>query len=285
MHIILGYLHNWLEGVLKHQLRVLWGIGRKDKKKKIGKDEQYTSDDLDESESEVEDLEDEEEEWAASRPTPQPTQSRESTPQPTQSRESTPHATSADSDKMRDDPDYVYKQPPAFIVSPGELQTIRNCIRDVSLPTWVARPPTNLGEKRHGKLKADQFLTLFTVIFPLVLPAVLLERNDPDRFQSFYDLVASTNILVSFKTLNSEADQYAKHYGAYRKSILTLHPERRSLPNHHYASHNTELLKHWGPMATLSEFPGERMNGRLQKVSTNNHLGEWFHFLQNIIIY
>jgi hypothetical protein len=29
MHIILGYLHNWLEGILQHQLRQLWGIGCK----------------------------------------------------------------------------------------------------------------------------------------------------------------------------------------------------------------------------------------------------------------
>ncbi len=27
-HVMLGYMHNWLEGVLMQHLRVLWGIGR-----------------------------------------------------------------------------------------------------------------------------------------------------------------------------------------------------------------------------------------------------------------
>lgn len=31
---ILGFMHNWLEGVLEHQLRVLWGIGRHDRRTK-----------------------------------------------------------------------------------------------------------------------------------------------------------------------------------------------------------------------------------------------------------
>ncbi|KAK7058235.1 hypothetical protein R3P38DRAFT_2496785 [Favolaschia claudopus] len=36
--------------------------------------------------------------------------------------------------------------------------------------------------------------------------------------------------------------------------------------------HNEQLLKYWGPLAGLSEFPGERINGMLQKVKTNRHL-------------
>jgi hypothetical protein len=27
-HVILGFMHNWLEGILQHHLRTLWGIGR-----------------------------------------------------------------------------------------------------------------------------------------------------------------------------------------------------------------------------------------------------------------
>ncbi|KAF8223397.1 hypothetical protein L208DRAFT_1317027 [Tricholoma matsutake] len=37
-------------------------------------------------------------------------------------------------------------------------------------PTWIQRPPTNLGEPSHGKLKAQEYLTLFTCIFPLIIP-------------------------------------------------------------------------------------------------------------------
>jgi len=29
MHVLLGLMHNWLEGILAHQLHTLWGIGHK----------------------------------------------------------------------------------------------------------------------------------------------------------------------------------------------------------------------------------------------------------------
>ena len=46
---------------------------------------------------------------------------------------------------------------------------IQSCIHDVQLLTWVQRPPSNLGEPSHGKLKAHELLVLFSVIFPLVI--------------------------------------------------------------------------------------------------------------------
>jgi hypothetical protein len=36
--------------------------------------------------------------------------------------------------------------------------------------------------------------------------------------------------------------------------------------------HIGALLKFWGPLMVLSEFTYERINGLLQKISTNNHL-------------
>ena len=70
-YIILGYLHNWLEGVLQHQLRQLWGIGRKSedvKNEENPDDELFTEDDLTESAQEVSDLEIEEKEWEKKHP-------------------------------------------------------------------------------------------------------------------------------------------------------------------------------------------------------------------------
>jgi len=59
-------------------------------------------------------------------------------------------------------------------------------------------------------------------------------------------------------------------YVKYRKSIQDLFPYYPSKPNYHYAMHNGKLLKFWGPLATLSEFPGEWLNGLYQKVK-NSH--------------
>ncbi|KAI0037290.1 hypothetical protein FA95DRAFT_1507114, partial [Auriscalpium vulgare] len=90
---------------------------------------------------------------------------------------------------------------------------------------------------------------------------------------SFHYLIAATNIITSFKTSRTDADAYLVYYTIYRQSIKELYPVR-SLPNHHYAMHYPAILKHWGPLAALSEFPGERLNGELQRIKTNQHMGD-----------
>ncbi|KAJ3926078.1 MAG: hypothetical protein NXY57DRAFT_873087, partial [Lentinula lateritia] len=63
-HLVLEFMHNWLEGVLAHQLRTLWGIGRDSKSAEVmaealallTKDEEYTDAELSESADELEEL-------------------------------------------------------------------------------------------------------------------------------------------------------------------------------------------------------------------------------------
>lgn len=81
-NLILGFMHNWLEGVLEHQLRTLWGIGHEADKAKAYKeayneliaDETFTQEDVSESDSELEELQKEAVEWEAAQ-----AQSRSST--------------------------------------------------------------------------------------------------------------------------------------------------------------------------------------------------------------
>src|SRR5271163_4704768 len=84
--------------------------------------------------------------------------------------------------------------------------------------------------------------------------------------------VAAINLISSFKTSNAKADAYTYHYSQYQSSISILFPGSHSKPNHHYAMHNGALMKYWGPLPSLSEFPGERMNGMLQNINTNRQL-------------
>ncbi|EJD39700.1 hypothetical protein AURDEDRAFT_70893 [Auricularia subglabra TFB-10046 SS5] len=155
------------------------------------------------------------------------------------------------------------------------MAEIRQCIRDIPLPTWVARPPPNLGEASHGKLKADVVLILFTVIFPMIVPEILarpLPEQSRRRFimlENFAHLVSATNIVASYSTSNALADAYMDHYVQYRSTRQQLWPHQHSVPNHHIAMHNGPALKFWGPLAPLSEFAYERQNGILAAISTN----------------
>ncbi|KAF9043561.1 hypothetical protein BDZ89DRAFT_943643 [Hymenopellis radicata] len=289
-HLVLGFLHNWLEGILQHQLRRLWGIGRDAQTAQnlaeLEKEETFTEEDIWESEDELEDLRQEAAEHdAAVAEALKSSQDARSVTIRSQSSDSITPLPAVNPDE--DDPMDANYKPEAegtkrgpFTFEDEQLQAIRTCIQEVSLPTWVSRPPGNLGEPGHGKLKAEQYLTLFTIIFPLIIPEFWWTSNhtefEDQLLASFVHLVACTNIVASYKTSNAEADAYMNHYIPYRSSLPHLYPDSdpKSMFNHHYAMHNGDLLKYWGPLAALSEFAGERMNGLLQKINTNSHLSD-----------
>jgi hypothetical protein len=282
-HVLLGFMHNWLEGMLEVQLRILWGIGAPDEVQKatreMEQDEMFSELDISDSASELDDLRKEAKEAAEQAAN----EMQEDSPSPscsaTLSSSATPTPTSnayqfdaSDEDKNDDDdPDYV--DPSIGNFNDSQIAAIRNCITNISLPTWVQRPPVNLGEKTHGVLKASELLTLFSCIFPLIIPEFwhLPEATNLDRshLESFHHLIAAMNIVCSFKTSNQDADAYTHHYIEYRLSIRNLFPQFRQHPNHHMAMHNGAQMKYWGPLPSLSEFPGERMNGMLQNINTN----------------
>jgi hypothetical protein len=137
------------------------------------------------------------------------------------------------------------------------LSKIHACISHATIPSWVERPPTNLGGKSHGKLKADHWLTLFTIFLPLVLPEIWLSSSFKRHLDNFHDLVTCTNIVCSYTISSASADQYHDHYIKYCASSKLLFPNVNTRPNHHYAMHNVDMMKFWGPLIKISEFAYE----------------------------
>ncbi|KAJ7241524.1 hypothetical protein B0H12DRAFT_1250312 [Mycena haematopus] len=292
MHIVLGFMHNWLEGILMRHLRILWGIGRPKKGEKDVKNlgpldnvEEELQSDMSGSGSEFEGLAQEKETTHQAEPqtqlpffsTDMDVDGDDNDGAKTPTQETYLGDFVGDKDDKKDDDFLDFDIPGMFNFSSGELGQIRSCIKRISLPSWVARPPKNLGESKHGKLKASEYLTLFTVIFPLIIPELWWGKGNLELalLQNFHDLVACTNIISSFSTCNADADKFTHHYAKYREALPQLFPVKfHSVPNHHFAMHNGSLLKFWGPMPALSEFAGERMNGMLQQVDTNMHIDE-----------
>lgn len=331
-HVVLGYMHNWLEGILQHQLRRLWNIETRSNAERnyhydsqVGLLSSQTDEgSVSESSAYSSDMQDQATPPPSSlspsvrassgTPTPRgtPTHTLSSVssmtaPTPMQAtdsnfsdvadQDSEPIAlyrvsrVSSDASDMSAPGNLTgvlhsqntihpsnHSHPAEFQFTENELRLIRTCVADISLPTWIDRPPTNLGDPGHGKLKAETYLTLFSFIFPLIIPELWYSSYMTDRqkllLQSFHNLVAATNIIISFKTSHSDADHFLRFYIQYRQSIHQLFPGR-SVPNHHYAMHYPEILKYWGPAASLSEFPGERANGELQKIKTSSRLRKY----------
>jgi hypothetical protein len=148
----------------------------------------------------------------------------------------------------------------------------------------MTRPPSNLGEAAHGGLSADTTFILFTVFLPFVFAEQWLSGASIEKtalFDNFYNLVAATNIVCAFATSATEADEYLRHYIAYRESSRTLFPHYREKPNHHFAMHNADMLKRWGPVMVLSEFSHERDLGLMQRMKTNKRLCMCTVFMSN----
>jgi hypothetical protein len=155
------------------------------------------------------------------------------------------------------------------------IKDIRTAISDVFLPSWLDRPPTNLGDASHGRLKADTYFVLFTAILPLHLVEFWTAApRQAQMLRNFCDLVTCTNIACGYSASDAGSRKFEEHYQSYSKSSVTLFPSCRSVPNHHYAYHIPEQLLYWGPLMRLSEFAFERQNGLLQRLNTNSHLGK-----------
>ncbi|KAJ3533804.1 hypothetical protein NMY22_g7182 [Coprinellus aureogranulatus] len=184
-----------------------------------------------------------------------------------------------------DEDEAVKSKKVVCIFNKDQMASIHGCIADTVLPSWVEHPPTNLGEPSHGKLKAEQWLILFTVFFPLILPELWTTKSlgpdfaEPESLSeqlldNFHSLVLCTNIVCASAVSPAMADEYTANYVRYRQSSAVLFPHLKPRPNHHYAMHNGDQMKFFGPLMKLSELGYERHNGRLQKVKTNGHPGD-----------
>lgn len=161
--------------------------------------------------------------------------------------------------------------------SKEHMSRIQSGLAAVTVPSWLERPPTNLGEKSHGKLKADTWKILFTVFLPLILPELWHNTSMPDShsnllLKNYHLLVYCTNIVCCNVVMSDMPGLYTQQYRTYLLTSKHLFPHVKLRPNHHYAMHNAEQLRFWGPLPQVSEFFGERQNGQLQDINTNGIL-------------
>ncbi|EEB88832.1 hypothetical protein MPER_13152 [Moniliophthora perniciosa FA553] len=245
-HLILGFMHNTLEGILQYHLRDLWNVGPREggEAESSDSEEEFPEDALEELDSELEELTQESRQYeeslqhdgSASSSTTISSHStvrgRPAGPSLLQSRSRTPSAFSDARTPLSMAPSVVDTPPSggsdtshdstffdaerqSFSFSKGQLERIRTCIQTVPLPTYIGRPPGNLGEPKHGSLKAYDYLILFTVIFPLILPEFWWNSESSDYHRlvlnNFGYLVASTNIISAYSTSDDDAEEYMHH--------------------------------------------------------------------------
>ena len=106
----------------------------------------------------------------------------------------------------------------AYIFNASILAEIRNCIANVMIPSWVNRPPANLSDKSHGKLKADHWLILFTVIFSIILPEIWSRTKSQHNLallKNPHNVTTCTHIVISYMTSLELTNTFSAHYHDY----------------------------------------------------------------------
>jgi hypothetical protein len=166
-------------------------------------------------------------------------------------------------------------------LSKAELTQVRSHIAETTRPSWHVAPPSNLGEPKHGKLKADQWRSCIEFDIPVSL--IQMWSGDDERRKGVtHDMILRSTVLLatairwatSHKTSEMHAANYTKNMHAYLQTLLDMFPHRQLRPNHHAALHIGPQLLLFGPMHGWWTFPFERIVGLLQNYNTNSKLGK-----------
>ncbi|KAF8214441.1 hypothetical protein K438DRAFT_1902046 [Mycena galopus ATCC 62051] len=270
-HTVLGPMHGWIEGILQHHCHLKWGIGSDFSTARSTGAGAFDTPSSSDSDVEMMDLDDN---TIATEIEDLHEDSFIQNDAPASFLRCASFIFMPESDdKIIQD-----KKPSRRVFESDSMAIIHAGLAGVVIPAWIDRPPVNLGEKAHGKLKADNWFVLFTIFFPLIIPELWHHPSSPRRdnklLDNFHNLIGATNILCSYTTSPAEADDYVNMYLDYLQSSKSLFPDLTTHPNHHYAIHNRDQMKWWGPLIKLSEFMYESHNRSLQKIKTNNHMWE-----------
>ncbi|PPQ78874.1 hypothetical protein CVT24_012284 [Panaeolus cyanescens] len=170
------------------------------------------------------------------------------------------------------------------VLSSSELSVLQHTIKTLITPTWLVSLPSSLGEATKVKLKADQWRVFGTVYLPLFLLCIwgtsnFAERSErADRCKSILDttltLISAVMVATSSTVTNSMILEYRAFMVKYMEGIKTLFPDYQFKPNHHMSLHLYEYLRYFGPVHSWWTFPFERMIGSIQRIPTNNILGQ-----------
>jgi hypothetical protein len=170
---------------------------------------------------------------------------------------------------------------PPTTVSPEIMNRIRNVIRTMETPSWLASVPANFGDASAGTLKAAEWRALATVYLPVALVSLWGEGSThatPEAARSAREVLDHTMLLISAAILIcyrsstlARAQTFLDYLLAYTRDLGKIHKGVNHHPNHHMALHLYEFVLLYGPVRNWWTFPFERLIGTLQRLPQNHH--------------
>ncbi|KAI5987311.1 hypothetical protein F5J12DRAFT_728555 [Pisolithus orientalis] len=147
-----------------------------------------------------------------------------------------------------------------------------------TLPSWMTRPPCNLGSPGHGELRADQWRSACLVHLVITLVCLWGHFHVGSQEKSMLDNYIALVIAVWWATRRSTSDDHVEivnsylHY--YLTSLVKLYTTEALQPSHHLSLHLSQCIQLFGPVHGWWSFPFEHFNGIIQQYHTNNKIGE-----------
>ncbi|KAH9913879.1 uncharacterized protein BXZ73DRAFT_55268 [Epithele typhae] len=169
------------------------------------------------------------------------------------------------------EPQYCHDSRSALF-SNDVLQAVRRGIDTISLPSWVEKPPSNLGDPAAGKLKADHWRTISTIHMTIVLPALWgtssATSSEREALKNFSHLVAAVDLASRRVMTKARAEKSHEYTVLYLSGLRSLY-RADLVPNHHLCLHLKDFLCRFGPPRAWWAFVFERQIGNLEGINTN----------------
>ncbi|KAJ3803931.1 hypothetical protein F5876DRAFT_53988, partial [Lentinula aff. lateritia] len=167
--------------------------------------------------------------------------------------------------------------------SPAVLKRINQAVREVTVPSWISKPPEYIGLPKAGTPKADNWRRLFAVFLPLALLSMWqvhspVAASDAKEMSSVLDTSLYLTCALIAMTKHRLRLQDRLNFREYlRCHILGLKQNFPGwiLPSHHVSFHIFDYMDLFGPVHNFWCFPGERLISRLRNITINNRIGEF----------
>ncbi|KAJ2921673.1 hypothetical protein H1R20_g15417, partial [Candolleomyces eurysporus] len=171
-------------------------------------------------------------------------------------------------------------RPNTVVLGSTILKAVSDDMQKTMLPRWVNPAPLRAGQKKHGKLSADQWRVLCSIHLTVTLIRLWGRQPQESRWYqmlvNFLDLVKAVEIGSMLVVSRDHIDEYETLMTRYLITMKSLYKEARVVPNHHLALHTSDFLDIWGPSPETHGFGWERYNHTLQQINTNRRFGEWY---------
>jgi nitrate reductase gamma subunit len=173
---------------------------------------------------------------------------------------------------------------PLKIATPEVMQRIKDVIRDTATPSWLGSVPYNFGDAAAGKLKADEWRTMFTLYLPIALvslwgkgtshPSTRVATRLKDILDHTMSLVSAIILACMRTTTRDRAEAYRICVATWVQGLKRHYPHIDDRTNNHMAFHIYDFLLLFGPVHSWWCFPFERLIGKLQRLPTNHKYGK-----------